>query len=182
MAEVAVSLAPPAGMISLRGDLADEALRAAVADVADAVPGRLALAGGLARGAAWMSPDELLLFVPREEVASAMARLGGRLAGAHHLVADVSDLRAVIRLDGPPGDPGRAAVREVLAKLTPADLHPDAFGPGAFRRSRLGQVAAAFWLEGQGAHVLCFRSVGGYLLDLLGRSAADGPVGFHSAD
>jgi hypothetical protein len=43
-------------------------------------------------------------------------------------------------------------------------------------------VAAAFWLEGQGAYVLCFRSVGGYLLDLLGRSAADGPVGFHAAD
>lgn len=177
MPDVTVSPAPAAGMISLRGDLAGEALRAAVAEVAEGTPDRLAVLGGIARGAAWMSPDELLLFVPREEVPSAMARLRDRLAGTHHLLADVSDLRAVIRLDGATD----ASVREVLAKLTPADLHADAFGPGKIRRSRLGQVAAAFWLDGQGAHVLCFRSVGDYLLALLRRSAADGPVGYFDA-
>lgn len=172
MPAVAVKLAPPAGMISLRGDLAGEALRGAVAEVAGGVPGRLGILGGLGRGAAWMSPDEILLFVPRDEVAPRLARLSERLADTHHLLADVSDMRAVIRLDGP--------AREVLAKLSPADLHPDAFGPGAFRRSRLGQVAAAFWLEGQGACVLCFRSMADYLLALLAQSAADGPVGFYA--
>lgn len=177
MPDVTVSLAAPVGMILLRGDFGDEALRGAVADVADAMPEPLALAGGIARGAAWMSPDELLVFVPREEVASAMARLRDHLAGTHHLVADVSDLRAAIRLDGSTD----ASVREILAKLTPADLHADAFGPGAFRRSRLGQVAAAFWPEGQGAYVLCFRSAADYLLALLRQSAADGPVGHFAA-
>ncbi len=174
MAEATVSLAAPPGMISLRGDIGDEALRSAVAAVAGGVPDRLAILGGVERGAAWMSPDELLLFVPRGEVAAALERLGERLAGTHHLLADVSDLRAVIRIDGP--------AREALGKLTPADLHPEAFGPGAFRRSRLGQVAAAFWLEGEGAYALCFRSVGDHLLALLRQSAADGPVGFYGSE
>ncbi len=182
MAEATVALVPPVGMLSLRGDLRDEDLRAAVAEVlgpevAGHVPDRLAILGGIARGAAWMSPDELLLFVPRREATSTAAQLGERLAGTHHLLADVSDLRAVLRIGGPTD----ASVREVLAKLTPADLHPDAFGPGAFRRSRLGQVAAAFWMEGQGAYVLCFRSVGDYALALLRQSAADGPVGHFGA-
>jgi sarcosine oxidase subunit gamma len=170
MAEVTVSA--PLGMIGLRGDLSEERLRAAVQDVTGVgVPDRLRIEGTSERGAAWMSPDELLLFVPRDEVGAAVARLSEALAGTHHLVTDVSDLRVCLRLDGP-------EAREVLAKLTPADLHPEAFGPGVVRRSRLGQVAAAFWLEGEGARVICFRSVGDYMLALLRQSALDGAVGF----
>lgn len=171
MADAMVSMAGPAGMIGLRGDLADERLRAVVAEVAGGMPDRLGIVGGLARGAAWMSPDELLLFVAPGEVGPVLIRIGEALAGTHHLALDVSDLRVAIRLIGP--------ARETLGKLSPADLSPGAFSPGVMRRSRLGQVAAAFWLEGEGAHVLCFRSVGLYLLALLRRSAADGPVGFH---
>jgi sarcosine oxidase subunit gamma len=171
MAEV--TFAPPMGMIGLRGDLSDEGLRGAVAGLTGTeVPERLRIEGTSERGAAWMSPDELLLFVPREEVGAAVARLSEALAGTHHLVTDVSDLRVGLRIEGP-------EAREVLAKLTPADLHPDAFGPGIVRRSHLGQVAAAFWLEGQGARVVCFRSIGDYALALLRQSAADGPVGYY---
>jgi sarcosine oxidase subunit gamma len=166
-----VILSEPLGMIALRGDLEDGPLRAAVQAVMGvAVPDRLRIEGTSAQGAAWMSPDELLLFVPRDEVVNSVSRLGEALAGTHHLVLDVSDLRACLCLDGP-------AAREVLAKLTPADLHPDAFGPGSFRRTRLGQVAAAIWLEGQGARVLCFRSLADYALALLRQSARDGAVG-----
>ena len=171
MAEV--TLTEPLGMVALRGDLADEGLKAAVTGLTGtAFPDRLRIEGTSARGAAWMSPDELLIFVPRDEAGAAVARLSEALAGTHHLVADVSDLRVALRLDGP-------EAREVLAKLSPADLHPDAFGPGAFRRSHLGQVAAAFWLEGEGARAICFRSVGDYLLALLRQSAADGAVGYY---
>lgn len=169
MAEV--SFAPLAGMVSLRGDLASPTLRAAVAAVAGEVPDVGRLTGSAERGVAWMSPDELLLLLPRGDVPDALASLGRALAGEHHLALDVSDLRATIRLDG-------AGWRETLGKLTPADLHPDAFGPGILRRSHLGQVAAAFWAEGEGARVLCFRSVADYALALLRRSAADGPVGY----
>ena len=171
MAEV--TIAAPLGMIGLRGDLGDERLQAAVSDLTGhAVPEPLRIEGTSERGVAWMSPDELLLFVPRDEAGAAAARLSEALAGTHHLVTDVSDLRVCLRIEG-------AGAREVLSKLTPADLHPDAFGLGVIRRSHLGQVAAGFWLEGDGARVICFRSVGDYALALLRQSAADGAVGYY---
>ena len=167
-----VTLSEPLGMVALRGDLGDESLRAAIVAVAGVpVPERLCIEGTSARGAAWMSPDELLLFLPRDEVATALSRLGQELSGTHHLALDVSDMRVCLRLEGP-------GAREVLAKLTPADLHPEAFGPGVFRRTHLGQVAAGIWIEGEGACVVCFRSVADYALALLRQSARDGAVGY----
>ena len=166
-----VSFTAPLGMVSLRGDLASDRLREAVTALTRTpVPDPLRLEGDSSRGAAWMSPDELLLFLPRDEAPPAVRSLSEALGGTHHLALDVSDLRLCIALDIP-------HAREVLAKLSPADLHPDAFGPGSFRRTRLGQVAAAIWLEGQGARVLCFRSLADYALALLRQSARDGAVG-----
>ena len=167
-----VAFTQPLGQITLRGDLSDPTLRATVeALTGGPVPDRLRLNGTSQRGAALMSPDELLLFLPREEVQAALSRLDSDLAGTHFLAADVSDLRACIALQG-------EGAREVLAKLSPADLSPSAFGPGDFRRTRLGQIAAGIWLEGQGARVVCFRSVADYALALLRQSAADGAVGY----
>lgn len=167
-----VAFTEPLGMVSLRGDLADDRFRAAVTEAAGTpVPDRLRIEGTSQCGAAWMSPDELLLFLPSDEMASALARLGEALAGVHHLAVDVSDLRVCLRVDGP-------GAREVLAKLSPTDLHPDAFGPGHFRRTRLGQLAAGIWLEGQGARVICFRSMADYALLVLRQSSADGTVGY----
>ncbi|MBP1805563.1 sarcosine oxidase subunit gamma [Rubellimicrobium aerolatum] len=174
MAEVVTRMGP-LGMVSLRGDLGEERLRVTVSALTGtAMPGRLRIEGTSGRGAAWMSPDELLIFLPPEEAPAAVRRLSEELEGLHHLVADVSAMRVGLRLDGP-------GAREVLAKLSPADLHPDAFGPGVVRRSRLGQVAAAFWLEGDGARVICFRSMGDYALALLRQSAKDGAVGYFGA-
>lgn len=170
---VEVTMSAPLGMISLRGDHEEAALRAAVTAVTGtAFPERLRIEGTSEQGAAWMSPDELLLFVPKDEARAAVAQLSEALAGVHHLVADVSDMRVCLRVEG-------AGAREVLAKLSPADLHPDSFGPGVFRRSRLGQLAAGFWLEGEGARVVCFRSVADYALALLRQSARDGAVGYY---
>jgi sarcosine oxidase subunit gamma len=161
------------GMITLRGDLADARLRAAVKKATGQgvpKPGRIALAEG--RAAAWMSPDELLLIVPHADAEATVAQIGQALAGLHHLVVNVSDARALIELSGP-------GAREVLAKVTPADLHPGSFGPGQIRRSRLAQVAAAFWLtDAETLQVVCFRSVADYVFDLLAKSARDGAVGY----
>lgn len=169
---VRVTEAARRGMVTLRGDLSDPGLRAAVADVAGAEipgPGRIALAG--TGGVAWMSPDEVLLMLPADAVAGALGRIGVALAGVHHLAVDVSDARAVFVLEG-------AGAREVLAKIAPVDLHPAAFGPGDFRRTRLAQVAGAFWCEGEGRFgVVCLRSVADYVGALLRQSAADGVVG-----
>jgi sarcosine oxidase, subunit gamma len=159
------------GMITLRGDLTNAALRGVVAEVVGAdVPAPLTAHIDALRGAGWMSPDELLLVLPHGEAATAVTRIGAALAGTHHLAANVSDARTVIAVDGP-------GAAEVLAKLAPVDLHPDHFPVGQFRRSRLGQVAGAFWRTETGFVVVCFRSVGDYALRLLNQSAADGLVG-----
>jgi len=167
----ALTRAAPQGMITLRGDPAAPAIAAAVRVVTgQAIPGvrRIAVRGasdGL-RGAAWMSPDEALLFVPYSDVIEAVAQLQAALAQEFALVADISDARAMFRLQG-------RGWREVLARLCPVDFAPAAFVPGDFRRTRAAQVAAAVWAEADDtARLLCFRSVAAYMEDLL-RNAAD---------
>ncbi|MBY6089756.1 sarcosine oxidase subunit gamma [Maritimibacter alkaliphilus] len=154
----------PRGMITLRGDLSDATFAAAVEAVTGCtVPAqrKASLAGGNA--VLWMTPDELMLMLPAGSVAGALETLADKLAGVHHLAADVSDARALFRLSAP----GTAA-REVLARLAPVDLAPGQFGPGDLRRTRVGQVAAAFVMVEEGVfELVCFRSVARYVFDLL---------------
>lgn len=157
----------PCGMITLRGDLASGVLKKAVkAATGKAVPepNRIGAKGAVC----WMSPDELLILCPYEDAENRVARLGDHLGDAHALAVNVSDTRALFRVSGP-------ATREVMAKLTPADLSPEAFAPGVFRRSRLAQVPAAFWMEEDGAvAIICFRSVAEYVFNLLRTAAQPG--------
>ena len=165
---VRVAEAGRLGMIALKGDLASEPVAAALAAAGLAVPGRRRLAGAGARAAAWFAPDEVLAMLPEAEVAETLAAMRAAAAGAHVTLADVTDARAVFELSGD-------AVREVLAKLSPADLHPDALPPGEVRRTRSAQVPVAFWLPEEGrARLVCFRSVAGYVFDILSLSAAPG--------
>ena len=163
-----------AGMITLRGDLNNSALNAAVKDAVGAsVPEPNACEISSGQGVAWMSPDELLILTPYDTATEVTGKIREALDGHHHLAEVVSDARAYFRLEG-------ADAREVLGKLTPADLSSNAFGPGSFRRSRLGQVAAAFWMEADGTiGIICFRSTGDYLRDLLEASINGGRVGFY---
>lgn len=157
-----IEAAPPTGMITLRGDLSDAALGDAVREATGFdVPAVRKIAREGARGVAWMSPDELLLITPYEEAPAIAARIGGALAGTHHLAVVVSDARAVFRLTG-------AGAREVLAKGAPVDLAPEAFGQGDFRRTRLEQMAAAFGMTGPDTFdLICFRSVGAHMAQWL---------------
>ena len=78
----------------------------------------------------------------------------------------------------------RAHLEEVIAawaetdpKGAPADLSPAAFGPGEIRRTRLGQVACAFWQTGpETFELICFRSVGAFVGDWLAAAARRGPL------
>lgn len=162
----------PQGMITLRGDLSNAKLRAACKALTGvSVPDQGAVAGRPESGLCWMSPDEVLVLLPKGSVAEACARLSSELAGTHHLAVDVSDARAMFEVAGP-------FAREVIAKLAPVDMHPDSLPPGRIIRSRLGQVAAAFWVAEDGTiRVLCFRSMAGYVTRLLQASAQAGPVG-----
>jgi sarcosine oxidase subunit gamma len=71
----------------------------------------------------------------------------------------------VFRIEGAKAD-------QVLAKLCPADL--GALEPGELRRTRVAQVAAAFWADEAGFTLVSFRSVAGYVMGLLEHSARPG--------
>lgn len=167
------------GMITLRGDFSDAKFVKTVTDLAgvampaqrQAVFGQAVLDG--TRGLLWMSPDELLLLCTYAEAPFLLAKLEQGLAQFHALAVNVSDARACFTLQG-------AATREVLAKLAPVDMSKDGFAVGQVRRTRLAQVAAAFWLTADdSAQIVCFRSVGDYMFNLLKTAAAPGSeVGF----
>lgn len=159
----------PQGMITLRGELSAAQVKKAAKDVAGvkhAGRGQANMDGE--RGICWMSPDELLVLCPYAEVSAALAQMQDTLADTHALVANVSDARAMFEISGP-------HARDVMAKLAPVDFAPDAFVPGQFRRSRLAQVPAAFWMTDDGAfRIICFRSVARYVFDLLSVAAQPG--------
>jgi sarcosine oxidase subunit gamma len=160
------------GMITLRGDLS----KAAVKKAATSVTGVEMPAQGQANhdgdfGICWMSTDELLVLCPHDQVADRLAKMHKALGNAHALAVDVSDARACLRISGP-------SAREVMAKLTPVDLSPDAFKPGMFRRTRMAQVAAAFWVvDRETFQVVSFRSNAQYVFDLLKVAAQNGSEG-----
>ena len=163
------------GMVQIRGDLSSDAFTSAVSDAAGVpMPGLREASLDGRNGLLWMSPDELMLLCPYPEADRALTRLQATLAGTHHLALNVSDARAMFTLQG-------NGVRDVLAKLAPVDMAPDAFRPGMLRRTRLAQVAAAFWLRSDTqAEVICFRSVAPYMMELLSTAARPGSaVGLH---
>lgn len=154
------------GLITMRGDLASTELRAAVKSVTGlTVPKARQIKSNAEGAVAWMSPDELLLIVDHAKAERTTVSLSKALKGQHHLAVNVSDARAVFVLRG-------RGVREVLAKGAPVDLSPGAFKKGEIRRTRIGQIAAAFWLiDQETAELVCFRSVAGFMFDWL-RTAA----------
>ncbi len=170
--EVTIREAGLRGMITLRGDLTDKKLRAVCNSVTGAdTPAKGQVKCNGEKGLCWMSPDELLVLVPYAQVGQAIGLIDKALKGTHYLAENVSDARAMFLVEG-------TFCREVIAKLAPVDLHPDSFKPGDVRRTRLGQVAAAFWMRDEDTfEVICFRSVADYTFNLLAASASAGEVG-----
>lgn len=162
---------PLRGMITLRGEL-KKISQAVEKSIGCAVPDTRRVLNGERGDVLWMSPDELLLTVPYEEVGDRLSVLSEMLEGTHHLAVDVSDARAIFRLEGD-------TTREVLAKGAPVDLSRGAFGVGDVRRTRIGQVAAAFYQvdeEPDVFEIICFRSYAQYLWDWLVASSREGSM------
>lgn len=152
------------GMIQIRAEFATAG--DAIAQAAGlALPDPGCITGDGSRLLGWMSPDELLLVLPRAELAQALADLNAALSTEHALVVDVSDLRAVFRIQG-----DRAL--QVLMKLCPADLA--AMPENGLRRTRAAQVACGIWRENGGYVLMGFRSVTDYLRGILTTAAAGG--------
>ncbi|MEL6167718.1 MAG: sarcosine oxidase subunit gamma family protein [Pseudomonadota bacterium] len=172
---VAIADAGPRGMISVKGDLGASGLKNAATGISgvDFPDIREANCVG-EKGLLWMAPDEIMVLTPRAEAAKAVDVLTRAIGSTHGLVADVSDARALLYVEGAGG-------RDILGKLTPADLRPGVFGTGELRRTRLAQIPAAFWLrDAETFEVMVFRSVARYAFDLLANAARPGTmIGHH---
>ena len=153
------------GMLVVRGDLSSKSFK-------DALEFDLPEICGIKHykevSIAWMSPDELLFLCPKKETIGLISTLQRTLKNHHSLVVDVSDARSVFTLQG-------GKVREVIAKLAPVDVAPSQFGPGQIRRTRFGQIAAAFWMVSEEeVKIICFRSFGHYMYQQLCISSSEG--------
>ncbi len=169
MSDVMIEECPLRGMVSLRGDFASAAFQKALHGVTGLdVPTTRRIVTHKDGSVAWMSPDELLLMMSHDQADAVVSALEDSLSGEHHLAANVSDARACFRIQG-------WGAHEVLAKGAPVDLAPEVFHPGEIRRTRLGQVAVAFWMTGEDAfELVCFRSVAAFVSDWLQMAARPG--------
>lgn len=153
----------PLGMITLRAATGTPGLAAAIlSTTGTAVPEQRMILRQGDRWAAWMSPDEVLLVLPRAQVQTALATIATTLGTAHHLAADVSDARSVFRIEG-------AGADSVIAKLCPVEL--PRLAQGEIRRTRAAQVACALWRADGGITLVAFRSVARYVFDILANAA-----------
>jgi len=159
---VLVAALGPVGMVTVKADFTDKNLAARVAKtlgVALPKPRRIN------KGVAWMAPDELLVFTQKGVDPDTLATKIDAALGHAGLALNVSDSRAVFALKG-------EGAREVLAKGAPVDLATSAFGQGSFRRTRLGQVAVAFWMEAEDEfRLVCFTSMREFMFDWLVNAA-----------
>lgn len=152
------------GMILIRADLAragDAIAEASGLPIPDAT--RFTEDGS--RWLGWMSPDELLLILPADEIADTLAALRDGLSTEHALVEDVSAMRCVFDVAG-------RRPTDVLAKLCPVDF--ETLPEDGVRRTRAAQVACALWRQGEGWRIIAFRSVRDYLAGVLPAAAAPG--------
>ena len=146
--------------ILLRADFSDKKTLAALKKAGYIVPEMRRAE----KGAFWLSPDELLLFT--KDAQAEIAKIKPALP-AKHLIHDVSGARVVFDIKG-------EHLRDVLAKGAPRDMVQTEIGEVI--RTRLGQVAVAFWLNSENhAELVCFRSVADHVEEFLKMSAkADG--------
>jgi sarcosine oxidase, subunit gamma len=161
------------GMIDLRGRADDESFLGKVVETLGfdlPLKPRTSTEAGEA-AALWLSVDQWLITCPRTEAPSLQARLAQALAGVHALAIDMSDARAIFRIEGDNG-------REVLNKGTSVDFTEPAIAAGFVRRIRYAEVAALVHVRSTApfaSDLYVFRSYAAYawsFLSFTGRKAA----------
>lgn len=168
---LAVSLReiPDRGMIDLRGLGSDKKFAAAAKEVLGvALPKtpRSSVAWGDIK-VLWLSIDQWLILCPRTKVVELLAALRSALAGIHSLAVDVSDMRAVIRMEGD-------GSREVLMKGTSLDLLSADYQAGSCRRMRFAEIAALLHVvEDDIFDIYVFRSYAHYAWEFLATTARE---------
>ncbi|MBC8037930.1 MAG: sarcosine oxidase subunit gamma [Rhizobiales bacterium] len=154
---------PDRGMIDLRG-LASNAKFMAAAKQALGLDlpkkPRTNMSWGDIR-ALWLSVDQWLILCPRAKAAELLGNLRKALGGIHSLAVDVSDMRAVIRVEG-------EGAREILMKGCSLDLLSGEYVPGTARRMRFAEIAALLHVVDEDVFdIYVFRSYADYTWEFL---------------
>jgi sarcosine oxidase, subunit gamma len=158
------------GMIDLRGSLTDKKFMAAAktalgVDLPKA-PRTSTTFGDVQ--VLWLSTDQWLVLTGRARVNALLADLRKALGTIHSLAVDVSDMRAIIRLEG-------EGVRETLMKGSTLDLISEDYVPGTVRRMRFAEIAALLHVVEQNMiDIYVFRSYADYAWEFLVKAARKG--------
>ena len=154
---------PDRGMIDLRGLATDAAFMSAARDALGmALPTtpRSSASWGDVK-VLWLSVDQWLILSTRSKMHEIVSNLRTALQGIHSLAVDVSDMRAVIRLEG-------EGIREILMKGTSLDLLSGDYTPGTCRRMRYAEIAALLHVvEEDVFDIYVFRSYAHYTWNFL---------------
>ena len=151
------------GIIDLRGLAGDQAFMEAARSVLGAdlpTAPRTSLSWGDIK-ILWLSIDQWLILCPGSKAPDIAAKLSKALAGIHSLIVDVSDMQAIIRLEG-------QGIREVLLKGASLDLMGRDYPPGTVRRLLFAEIAALIHvIEQDVIDLYVFRSYADYAWDFL---------------
>ena len=158
------------GMIDLRGSASDRKFMAAAKSALGVElpkqPRTTATWGDVR--VFWLSPDQWLITCPRAKAQELAEQLSKDLAGIHSLAVNVSDMRAIIRLEG-------EGEREVVMKGSAIDLTHGDYPPGTVRRMRFAEIAALLHIvEDNVIDIYVFRSFAQYTWDFLRKAARKG--------
>lgn len=137
-AGIVVREQPFLGHLVLRGNAAEAEFAAGVKQALGLAlpvePCALHVDEARGRSIQWSSPDEWLIIVPAGDEYATELRLRDALSG-HFAVVNVSGGQTVLTLTGP-------AVREMLMKSTPYDVHPRQFPVGKAVATVFAKAAA----------------------------------------
>ena len=158
------------GMIDLRGSMADKKFMAAVKTALGVelpkAPRTSTTFGDVQ--VLWLSTDQWLVLTGRARVTALLADLRKSLGTIHSLAVDVSDMRAIIRLEGD-------GVRETLMKGSTLDLISEDYAIGTVRRMRFAEIAALLHVVEQNIiDIYVFRSYADYAWEFLVKAARKG--------
>jgi sarcosine oxidase subunit gamma len=111
--------------------------------------------------ALWLSIDQWFILCSRAKAPELVKNLIAELGSVHSLVVDVSDMRAVLRLEG-------EGVREILLKGSSLDLLSENYAAGTVRRMRFAEIAALLHVVEENVFdIYVFRSYADYAWEFL---------------
>jgi sarcosine oxidase, subunit gamma len=158
------------GMIDLRGLVTDRKFMTAAKAVLGLdlpkVP-RTTTSWGDTK-ALWLSPDQWLILCPGDKAQALTEQLSATLKSIHWLAVNVSDMRAIIRVEG-------EHARTTVMKGTSIDLTHGDYPTGTIRRMKFAEVGALLHIvEENVIDVYVFRSYADYAWEFLLKAGRKG--------